>query len=193
MELPAEEAGIISLKAAEGDVVKVGQVVCLIDTAAPRPAGTSAPAAPAKEAAPAKVEEKKVEAPVKEEKAVNPNPVNEKTSYASGTPSPAAAKTMAETGNLQAQELLANERAKIMWEELINATKNANSNLMQATAYKLASEWSTGEFTNWKTWTGLAEDAVGLVFDGVKAFKQPVRAKGTNITNNYASGMKPIK
>ena len=34
LELPAEESGIITLKAAEGDVVKVGQVVCLIDTAA---------------------------------------------------------------------------------------------------------------------------------------------------------------
>ena len=29
LELPAEESGIITLKAAEGDVVKVGQVVCL--------------------------------------------------------------------------------------------------------------------------------------------------------------------
>jgi len=34
LELPAEEAGIITLKAEMGDVVAVGQVVCLIDTAA---------------------------------------------------------------------------------------------------------------------------------------------------------------
>jgi len=46
LELPAEESGIITLKAAEGDVVKVGQVVCLIDTSAARPAGAPA-AAPA--------------------------------------------------------------------------------------------------------------------------------------------------
>ncbi len=39
LELPAEESGIITLKAAEGDVVKVGQVVCLIDTSAAAPAG----------------------------------------------------------------------------------------------------------------------------------------------------------
>ncbi len=38
LELPAEEAGIITLKAAEGDLVKVGAVVCLIDTTAKRPA-----------------------------------------------------------------------------------------------------------------------------------------------------------
>jgi len=38
LELPAEEAGIITLKAEEGDVVLVGGVVCLIDTDAEKPA-----------------------------------------------------------------------------------------------------------------------------------------------------------
>jgi len=93
LELPAEESGIITLKAAEGDAVKVGAVVCLIDTSAERPAG-SAPVA-------AKVEEKA--APVVEKAPVaaaapSPNPVNEKANYASGTPSVAAAKIMAENG-----------------------------------------------------------------------------------------------
>ena len=41
LELPAEEAGIITLKAEMGDVVAVGQVVCLIDTSAAKPEGTS--------------------------------------------------------------------------------------------------------------------------------------------------------
>ena len=41
LELPAEESGIITLKAAEGDAVKVGAVVCLIDTSAERPAGSA--------------------------------------------------------------------------------------------------------------------------------------------------------
>lgn len=92
LELPAEESGIITLKAADGDVVKVGQVVCLIDTSAARPAG----AAP-------KVEEKREEvkaAPVAEKAAPaaaapSPDPVK-KDSYAAGTPSVAAAKIMAE-------------------------------------------------------------------------------------------------
>ena len=39
LELPAEAAGVITLQAEEGEAVKVGQVVCLIDTAAPKPAG----------------------------------------------------------------------------------------------------------------------------------------------------------
>ena len=41
LELPAEASGIITLKAAEGDAVKVGAVVCLIDTSAAKPAGAT--------------------------------------------------------------------------------------------------------------------------------------------------------
>ncbi|MEL6810138.1 MAG: 2-oxoglutarate dehydrogenase complex dihydrolipoyllysine-residue succinyltransferase [Bacteroidota bacterium] len=84
LELPAEASGIITLKAEEGDAVAVGQVVCLIDTDAAKPEGTSddAPAAK-KEEAPK---------PVKEEKA----PAKE--SYATGTPSPAAKKILDEKG-----------------------------------------------------------------------------------------------
>jgi 2-oxoglutarate dehydrogenase E2 component (dihydrolipoamide succinyltransferase) len=40
LELPAEQSGIITLKAAEGDLVKVGSVVCLIDTEAKKPVGS---------------------------------------------------------------------------------------------------------------------------------------------------------
>src|SRR5690554_8059650 len=43
LELPAEVAGTITLKAEEGEVVAVGQVVCLIDTSAAAPAGKEAP------------------------------------------------------------------------------------------------------------------------------------------------------
>jgi 2-oxoglutarate dehydrogenase E2 component (dihydrolipoamide succinyltransferase) len=87
LELPAEESGVITLKAAEGDVVKVGQVVCLIDTSAAKPKGTPAPA---KVEEPVKVEEKAAPAPVP-----SPDPVKP-ASYAAGTPSVAAAKIMAE-------------------------------------------------------------------------------------------------
>ncbi len=37
LDLPAEESGIITIKAHEGDAVAVGQVVCLIDTSAKAP------------------------------------------------------------------------------------------------------------------------------------------------------------
>ena len=46
LELPAEQSGVITLKADEGDVVQVGQVVCHIDTAAqgtPKETSTNKP------------------------------------------------------------------------------------------------------------------------------------------------------
>ena len=100
LEIPAEESGIITLKAEDGETVAVGQVVCLIDTAAEKPADfVSANAAPAVEAAPAKTE-----APVKQEKTVSPDPVKPTNdSYAAKTPSPAASKMMAENGISAAQ------------------------------------------------------------------------------------------
>jgi 2-oxoglutarate dehydrogenase E2 component (dihydrolipoamide succinyltransferase) len=101
LELPAEESGIITLKAGEGDVVKVGQVVCLIDTSAAKPASSPSIAA----------EVPKTEAPKAEEKAApvsadtsaktvvpSPDPVKKAESYATGTASPAASKMLAESG-----------------------------------------------------------------------------------------------
>ena len=102
LELPAEEAGIITLKAEEGDTVAVGQVVCLIDTAAARPAGTAKPAE--------KKEVVATETPTSvAEKATTPNPMpvaDEKKdkSYAEGTASPAASKIMAEN-NVKASQI----------------------------------------------------------------------------------------
>ena len=83
-ELNAEKAGILTTKANEGDTIAVGDIIASIDTDAARPEGVAKPAekAPAKEAP-------KAEAPKVETK-------NE--TYASGTPSPAAAKILAEKG-----------------------------------------------------------------------------------------------
>ena len=49
LELPAEASGIITLKAEEGDVVEVGEVVCLIDTEAEKPGGGDSDDKPAEE------------------------------------------------------------------------------------------------------------------------------------------------
>ena len=88
LELPAEESGIITLKAEEGDAVAVGEVVCLIDTSAAKPEGAAAA-----EEAP-KAEEKPAEKP-----AETPKPAEPKAeTYASGTPSPAAKKILDEKG-----------------------------------------------------------------------------------------------
>ncbi len=88
LELPAEESGIITLKAEEGDAVNVGAVVCHIDTSAAKPVGDTVPAK----------EEKKEDEP--KEKIVTSSGV-EKT-YASGTASPAAKKILDEKGVLAA-------------------------------------------------------------------------------------------
>lgn len=93
LELPAEESGIITLKAEEGDVVQVGQVVCLIDRDAAKPEGAAAPA----EEAPKKEEAPKAAEPVKAE-ASKPAVQAAAQTYATGAPSPAAKKILDEKG-----------------------------------------------------------------------------------------------
>lgn len=80
-ELTAEQAGVLSTVAAEGDTLAIGAIVCNIDTDA------KASSAPAKAA-------DKVEA-ITETKSTN---IESKDSYATGHPSPAAAKILAEKG-----------------------------------------------------------------------------------------------
>jgi 2-oxoglutarate dehydrogenase E2 component (dihydrolipoamide succinyltransferase) len=92
LELPAEQSGVITLKAGEGDVVKVGQVVCLIDTSAARPAGAPTPIVEEKK------EEVKTTTVVEKSAAPSPDPIKKDASYATGTPSPAASKMIAESG-----------------------------------------------------------------------------------------------
>ncbi len=113
LELPAEESGIITLKAEEGDVVEVGQVVCLIDTSAAKPAGGNAPAAEAPKAE-VKEEPKKVEAP----KAA-PAPA---ATYATGTPSPAAKKVLDEKGIDAAQVNGSGRDGRITQEDAVRFT-----------------------------------------------------------------------
>lgn len=86
-ELNAEAAGILSPKAAEGDTIKVGDVIATIDTSAAKPAGTETSVAKQE----VKKEEKQDIKP-----AVSGTPPAE--NYATGTPSPAAAKILAEKG-----------------------------------------------------------------------------------------------
>ncbi|WP_281980048.1 2-oxoglutarate dehydrogenase complex dihydrolipoyllysine-residue succinyltransferase [Tenacibaculum mesophilum] len=83
LELPAEESGIITLKAEEGDAVAVGAVVCHIDMDAAKPDGAGA---------------SKAAAPKTEEKKEAPKAEPAKETYATGTASPAAKKVLAEKG-----------------------------------------------------------------------------------------------
>ncbi len=82
LDLPAEESGVITLKAKEGDSVAVGQVVCLIDTSAKNPILNEV-----------KKEEKITEIVKSIE---NPKEIAIVDSFAKGTPSPAASKILSE-------------------------------------------------------------------------------------------------
>lgn len=84
LTINAEESGAVKLLAAEGDTVKVGQVVFSIDTSV-KGESTKAPA-----------KEEKKEAPKAEVKKEAVKETAKSESYASGTPSPAAKKLMDE-------------------------------------------------------------------------------------------------
>lgn len=103
LELPAEASGIITLKAEEGDAVAVGQVVCLIDTDAPKPGGDAGDKKAEKEieeereSKDAKADSDKAE-PLTESPSKSSTPSQKQDTYASGSPSPAAKKILDEKG-----------------------------------------------------------------------------------------------
>lgn len=108
LELPAEESGIITLKAEEGDAVEVGAVICLIDMSAAKTASAN--------------KAKTAEAPVVEETAKEVEvSATEKATYATGTASPAAKKILAEK-NLDTDGIKGTGKdGRITKEDAINA------------------------------------------------------------------------
>ncbi|MDX1349703.1 MAG: 2-oxoglutarate dehydrogenase complex dihydrolipoyllysine-residue succinyltransferase [Putridiphycobacter sp.] len=121
LELPAEESGIITLKAEEGDAVAVGAVVCLIDMDAPKPEGfDSKPKeseAPTTPPAAAKADVKEEVSPTP-----NPNPTPTKSdSYATGHPS-VAAKKMMDENNISANQISGTGRdGRITKQDVVSA------------------------------------------------------------------------
>jgi len=115
LELPAEQSGIITLKAEEGEVVQVGQVVCLIDMDAAKPAGSAAP-----------TEEKPKEEPKAEVKKEEPAPVKVEAAktetYASQTPSPAAKKILDEKGISASQVTGSGRDGRITKDDAVTAS-----------------------------------------------------------------------
>ncbi|OSS40398.1 Dihydrolipoamide succinyltransferase component (E2) of 2-oxoglutarate dehydrogenase complex [Christiangramia flava JLT2011] len=103
LELPAEASGIITLKAEEGDVVEVGEVVCLIDTEAEKPGGGDDKPAEKEEKERQDSKDSKADsekAPAKtEEPSKSSTPAQKQDdTYATGSPSPAAKKILDEKG-----------------------------------------------------------------------------------------------
>lgn len=138
LTLNAEEAGKIEVLAAEGDTVKVGQVVVKIDTSVKPEAKTEEPKA--------EKTETKAE-PKKEEKAeAKKEPVAEKTAasgnktYASGTPSPAAGKIMAENNIKPGQLNGSGKDGRITKQDVLSALSNGLPNV----ASVLSNSWQGG-------------------------------------------------
>lgn len=96
------------------------------------------------------------------------------------------AKGMAEAGNAEAQALLNNSRAEGYWTELLNAVKHADADSIKAAAIKLSAEWSTGEFTNWKTWVDTGINAVNTISNivGTGAKLKGAKAIGSKLSGN---------
>jgi len=115
LTLNAEESGKIEVLAAEGDTVKVGQVVVKIDTSF-------------KPEAKAVVEAPKVEAKVEVKKEVSTSSASEKapasSSYATGTPSVAAAKMMTENNIRPNQITGSGKDGRITKQDVLSALSN---------------------------------------------------------------------
>jgi 2-oxoglutarate dehydrogenase E2 component (dihydrolipoamide succinyltransferase) len=119
LELPAEASGVITLKAEEGDAVAVGEVVCLIDTAAEKPKEGD------KEVS--KKEEKSSEAPKEVEKPKAARQAEGSTSYAEGAASPAARKILDEKGIDPSTVSGSGKGGRILKEDAVNATPSMGS------------------------------------------------------------------
>jgi len=120
-ELTAEQAGTLRTVASEGDTLPIGAVVCKIEDG-----GAAVPKA--KEEAPA------AEKVVIEEKAVSPVAEKNGESYATGTPSPAAGKILAEKGVDPASVKGSGVDGRITKEDALGAQKPASKPAAPATS-----------------------------------------------------------
>lgn len=105
-ELPAETNGILKIIAKEGDTLKVGDLICKIEETSGKPDKESLP-----EGSPA--DNEKVAIPQNED------------SYASGHPSPAAAKIMAEKSVSASEIKGTGKNGRITKEDALKAEKTA--------------------------------------------------------------------
>jgi len=115
LELPAEESGIITLKAEEGDAVEVGAVVCLIDTSAAKNKGAK--------------KEDSSKKPATEENVQVKTKVSETKTYATGTASPAAKKILAEKNIDAAQVKGSGKDGRITKNDALNAVPSMGESL----------------------------------------------------------------
>jgi 2-oxoglutarate dehydrogenase E2 component (dihydrolipoamide succinyltransferase) len=136
LTINAEESGAIKILAAEGDTVKVGAVVCTIDTSVVG----EAKAAPAAKKEEVKKAETAVATPVAKAEAVVASNGESKTSYANGIPSPAAAKMLAEQGVKSSQVIGTGKDGRITKQDVLAAISNGFPNAHSV----LSNSWQGG-------------------------------------------------
>jgi 2-oxoglutarate dehydrogenase E2 component (dihydrolipoamide succinyltransferase) len=132
LTLNAEDSGKIEMLAAEGDTVKVGQVVVKIDTSFKPEAKKEVPKAETK----AEPKKETVASSVVEKPANS----GETKTYATGTPSPAAAKIMAENNIASNQLNGSGKDGRITKQDVLSALSNG---LPTATKI-LSNSWQGG-------------------------------------------------
>lgn len=121
LTINADEAGKLEILAAEGETVKVGQVVIKIDTSVKPPALDSARSDGAQKEGAQKKEEKKEE---KKTEVKAEAKTEEKKTYASGTASPAAQKIMTENKISNAQLSGSGPNGRITKQDVLKALSN---------------------------------------------------------------------
>ena len=131
LTLNAEDSGKIEVLAAEGDTVKVGQVVVKIDNSF-KPDVKAKTENKVEAKAEGKTEAKKeVAAPVSTDKS---------TTYASGTPSVAASKIMSENGVKSSQINGSGKDGRITKQDVLAALSNGLPNVQEV----LSNSWKGG-------------------------------------------------
>jgi 2-oxoglutarate dehydrogenase E2 component (dihydrolipoamide succinyltransferase) len=132
LELPAEVAGVVTLKAEEGDTVAVGEVVCLIDTEAEAPAKKEETKSDKKEEESTKEKEsdssekkeakkEKVAAEADKSDGGYGSGSSGEKNYAEGHASPSAKKKMSEEGVSAKNIQGSGKNGRITKQDVINA------------------------------------------------------------------------
>jgi len=169
LELPAEESGIITFKAEEGDAVEVGAVVCLIDTDVKKPEEISTTK----------------KAIVKTSEAKDNPTTTVKTTYASGTTSPAAKKILEEKGMAATEVKGSGRDGRITKEDAIKAVpamgtskgnRNTERKKMSMLRRKVAQRLVTVK-NETAMLTTFNEVNMHAIFELRKQYKEPFKEK----------------
>ena len=122
LELPAEAAGVITLKAEEGELIAVGDVCCLIDTDAKAPKGTKKVSVVMKDA---KADVVKKEIPIEHTPPLESQTLSKTVSVsgkqAEGHASPAAKKMMADRGISQGSIAGSGRGGRVLKQDVLEA------------------------------------------------------------------------